>query len=144
MVRSHAVRNGSWWGGRWSDGSAAGGGSDGQGLRVVDDRRPGTGTAGGAGLSITQLEFRRAGECGIPRIALLRTRIPDERLSDLQDPVKLARVMAFRAEVAQAVRPAEFSDGGGLIQGLSTGVQAAARCSPPPPTCTSHCGNTAS
>jgi hypothetical protein len=24
------------------------------------------------GLSITQLEFRRAGECGIPRVALLR------------------------------------------------------------------------
>ena len=28
------------------------------------------------GLSITQLEFRRAGECGIPRIALVRTRPP--------------------------------------------------------------------
>jgi Domain of unknown function (DUF4062) len=26
------------------------------------------------GLAITQLEFRRAGECGIPRVALLRTR----------------------------------------------------------------------
>jgi hypothetical protein len=38
------------------------------------------------GLSITQLEFRRAGECGIPRVALLRTSIPDMRLSDLQDP----------------------------------------------------------
>jgi len=33
------------------------------------------------GLSITQLEFRRAGECGIPRIALVRISIPDERLS---------------------------------------------------------------
>ena len=31
------------------------------------------------GLSITQLEFRRAGECGIPRVALLRTSIPDVR-----------------------------------------------------------------
>ena len=29
------------------------------------------------GLSITQLEFRRAGECGIPRVALVRTSIPD-------------------------------------------------------------------
>ena len=37
------------------------------------------------GLSITHLEFRRAGECGIPRVALLRTSIPDVRLSDLQD-----------------------------------------------------------
>src|SRR5215471_11398921 len=33
------------------------------------------------GLSITQLEYRRAGECGIPRVALLRTSIPDVRLS---------------------------------------------------------------
>jgi hypothetical protein len=65
------------------------------------------------GLSITQLEFRRAGECGIPRIALLRTSIPDERLSDLQDPAKAALVWAFRAEVARMVRPAEFSDEGG-------------------------------
>ena len=29
------------------------------------------------GLSITRLEFRRAGQSGIPRIALLRTSIPD-------------------------------------------------------------------
>src|SRR5215469_12787716 len=36
-------------------------------------------------LSITHLEFRRAGECGIPRVALLRTSIPDVRLSDLED-----------------------------------------------------------
>jgi hypothetical protein len=74
------------------------------------------------GLSITQLEFRRAGECGIPRIALLRTSIPDERLSDLQDPAKAALVWAFRAEVAREVRPAEFSDLQGLVQGLSTGI----------------------
>jgi len=38
------------------------------------------------GLSITHLEFRRAGECGIPRVALLRMNIPDVRLSDLEDP----------------------------------------------------------
>ena len=38
------------------------------------------------GLSITQLEFRRAGQSRIPRIALLRTSIPDENLSDLADP----------------------------------------------------------
>src|SRR5260370_37716512 len=31
------------------------------------------------GLSITHLEFRRAGECGIPRVALLRTGVPDVR-----------------------------------------------------------------
>ena len=44
------------------------------------------------GLSITHLEFRRAGECGIPRIALVRTSIPDVGLSDLADPERLALV----------------------------------------------------
>ncbi len=75
------------------------------------------------GLSITHLEFRRAGECGIPRVALLRTSIPDVRLSDLQDPARAPLVLRFRDEVAGAVRPAEFSDLKGLIQGLSTGIQ---------------------
>ena len=82
---------------------------------------PGGGNPGG--LSITHLEFRRAGECGIPRIALLRTSIPDVRVSDLEDPARAALVLAFRAEVARQVRPAEFSDLQGLIQGLSTGIQ---------------------
>ncbi len=76
-------------------------------------------------LSITQLEFRRAGECGIPRVALLRTSVPDVRTSDLLDPARAPLVLAFRDEVAGAVRPAEFSDLQGLIQGLSTGVQGA-------------------
>jgi hypothetical protein len=76
------------------------------------------------GLSITQLEFRRAGQSGIPRIALLRTSIPDVSLSDLADPQRLSLVSAFRAEVAREVRSAEFGDLQGLIQGLSTGVQA--------------------
>ena len=76
------------------------------------------------GLSITHLEFRRAGEAGIPRVALLRTSIPDVSLSDIDDPAKSALVRSFRDEVGRAVRPAEFSDRAGLIQGLSTGVQA--------------------
>src|SRR5580704_3009653 len=75
------------------------------------------------GLSITHLEFRRAGECGIPQVALLRTSIPDVRLSDLQDPARAPLVLGFRDEVAGAVRAAEFSDLQGLIQGLSTGIQ---------------------
>jgi Domain of unknown function (DUF4062)/Tetratricopeptide repeat len=74
-------------------------------------------------LSITHLEFRRAGECGIARVALLRTSIPDVRLSDLEDPARARLVLAFRAEVAGQVRPAEFRDLRGLIQGLSTGIQ---------------------
>src|ERR1700720_3582841 len=56
------------------------------------------------GLSITQLEFRRAGECGIQRVALLRTSIPNVRLSDLQDPARAPLVLAFRDEVASQVR----------------------------------------
>jgi Domain of unknown function (DUF4062) len=75
------------------------------------------------GLSITHLEFWRAGECGIPRVALLRTSIPDVRLSDLEDPARAPLVLGFRAEVARQVRPAEFTDLKGLIQGLSTGIQ---------------------
>jgi hypothetical protein len=74
------------------------------------------------GLSITHLEFRRAGQCGIPRIALVRTSIPDVRLSEMENPGRAALVLAFREEVARDVRPAEFSDLQGLIQGLSTGV----------------------
>ncbi len=74
------------------------------------------------GRSITHLEFRRAGECGIPRVALLRMSIPDVRLSDLEDPARSPLVFAFRDEVAREVRPAEFGDLKGLIQGLSTGI----------------------
>jgi hypothetical protein len=76
------------------------------------------------GLSITQLEFRRAGRSGIPRVALLRTSIPDVSVSDMENPERAVRVLAFREEVAREVRPALFDDKGGLIQGLSTGVQA--------------------
>jgi hypothetical protein len=54
---------------------------------------------------------------------LLRTGIPDVGLSDLADPLRLALVSVFREEVAREVRPAEFSDPQGLIQGLSTGIQ---------------------
>jgi hypothetical protein len=76
------------------------------------------------GLSITQLEFRRAGQSGKPRVALLRTSIPDVNRSDMADPPRLALVMAFRDEVTRTVTAAEFADKSGLIQGLSTGVQA--------------------
>ncbi len=76
------------------------------------------------GLSITRLEFRRAGQAGKPRIALLRTSIPDISLSDMADPRRLALVQAFRDEVARTVRAAEFGDLRGLVVGLSTGVAA--------------------
>jgi hypothetical protein len=81
-----------------------------------DDENPG-------GLSITHLEFRRAGECGIPRVALLRTSIPDVSLSDVGEPQRLALVAGFRDEVDAQVRAAEFGDLQGLLQGLSTGIQ---------------------
>src|SRR5215510_5948866 len=76
------------------------------------------------GLSITQLEFRRAAQSGKPRVALLRTSIPEVRLADITDPEKWARVLAFREEVTGAVRAAEFGDLRELVQQLSTGVQA--------------------
>jgi hypothetical protein len=76
------------------------------------------------GLSITHLEFRRAGQSRKRRVALLRTSIPDERLSDMDDAQRWARVRAFRKEVAGAVRAGEFGDLRGLVQKLSTGVQA--------------------
>src|SRR5262249_24540479 len=75
-------------------------------------------------LSITHLEFRRAGQSGKLRVALLRTSIPDERLSDMGDAQKWDRVCACRAEVGGAVRAAESGDLGGLVQGRSTGVLA--------------------
>lgn len=73
--------------------------------------------------SITQLEFRHAGKLGIPRIALLRTSIPDVNLSDLLEPARSARLQEFRDEVGKALRPAVFADEAGLIHGLSTGIQ---------------------
>ena len=76
------------------------------------------------GLSITHLEFRQAARSGKPRVVLLRTSIPDVSLSDVADPVMAALVFAFRAEVAGAVRAGEFGDLRGLVQQLSTGVQA--------------------
>jgi tetratricopeptide (TPR) repeat protein len=76
-------------------------------------------------LSITHLEFRQAGESKLPRIALLRTSVPDIRLSDLRDSQKMALVAAFDDEVRRTVRPAEFADLRGLIEGLSTGVAGA-------------------
>jgi tetratricopeptide (TPR) repeat protein len=74
-------------------------------------------------LSITHLEFRRAGQSRIPRVVLLRTSVPDVKLSDLLDADKAARVRAFQDEVRRQVRAAEFSTAEGLIHGLSTGVQ---------------------
>jgi tetratricopeptide (TPR) repeat protein len=74
-------------------------------------------------LSITHLEFRRAGQSKIPRVALLRTSIPDINLSDLRDPQRAPLVFSFIDEVRREVRPAEFNDAKGLISALSTGVQ---------------------
>jgi tetratricopeptide (TPR) repeat protein len=73
-------------------------------------------------LSITHLEFRRAVETTKPVIALLRRSIPDISLSDMGNPARLALVTSFETEVRRAVRPAEFTDGKGLIEGLSTGI----------------------
>src|SRR5690348_16924535 len=76
------------------------------------------------GLSITHMEFHQAGQSRKPRIALLRNSIPDVSLSDIGDPQRAALVLAFREEVTREVRPASFHNESGLIQELSTGVQA--------------------
>jgi uncharacterized protein DUF4062 len=45
----------------------------------------------------THLEFRRAGQSGIPRIVLLRTSIPDVSVSDMENPQRAgARWYGFR------------------------------------------------
>lgn len=77
------------------------------------------------GLSITHLEFRRAGEIGLPRIALMRTSVPDISHTDLLDPARNLRLQEFHSEVRQTLRPAEFNDEAELIASLSTSVQRA-------------------
>ena len=62
--------------------------------------------------------------CPLPRIALLRTSIPDVSRSDIDDPEKLARVRAFRDEVAREVRPAEFPEEAEPPSPMSTGAHA--------------------
>ena len=77
------------------------------------------------GLSITNLEFRIAGESGLPRIALMRTSVLDINNSDLLDAARNQRLQDFHAEVRHTVRPAEFSNEAELIAALSTSVQRA-------------------
>lgn len=73
-------------------------------------------------LSITQLEFRHAGELKLPRLAFLRTSVPDISLSDLDDPERGRLVHAFRNEVAEALRPAEFKDMQDLVAAFSSAI----------------------
>jgi hypothetical protein len=75
------------------------------------------------GLSITHLEFRHAMERGMPRVALVRMSVPDILLSDLENPERSQKVLAFRAEVSSKTRPAQFSNTAELIAALSAGVQ---------------------
>ncbi len=73
-------------------------------------------------LSVTCLEFRQAGKLGLPRLAFLRTSVPDIALSDLNDPDRNALVQAFRAEVQDAVRPAEFKDKADFVAAFSAAI----------------------
>jgi hypothetical protein len=77
-----------------------------------------------AALLITHLEFRRAGQSGVARIAFVAHEHPRRELSEIENPEPAALVLAFRDEAGREVRPAEFSDLQGLIQGLNTGVPA--------------------
>jgi formylglycine-generating enzyme required for sulfatase activity len=76
-------------------------------------------------LSITHLEFRRAGESTKPkpRVAFLRNAIRDVALSSVDNLADLAAVTAFREEVGQQVRPAVFHDDASFITEASTAIQ---------------------
>jgi WD40 repeat protein len=82
--------------------------------------RPGDNNSGQ--LSITHLEYRRAGQRGLPRVVLVRTSIPDVTLSSIANAEDWKAVLDFRAEVSRETRPAEFNDKASLIAALSTGV----------------------
>ncbi|HJV97264.1 MAG TPA: NB-ARC domain-containing protein, partial [Albitalea sp.] len=72
------------------------------------------------GLSITHQEYRRAIERHKPCIVLMRTSVPDVRLSDLLNDTLRPKVEAFRAEIKS--RAGEFSNLAELIANLSAGV----------------------
>ncbi|MDP1611188.1 MAG: DUF4062 domain-containing protein [Sulfuritalea sp.] len=73
-------------------------------------------------LSITCLEFRKARQIGLPCFAFLRTSVPDIGFSDVNDPLRFALVQAFRNEVADKARPAEFKDLAGFVAALSAAI----------------------
>lgn len=73
-------------------------------------------------LSITQLEFRHAGQRKIPRIVLQRTYIPEVGLSDFFDLEDAKVLEAFYQEVGNEVRPARFANEGELIVHLREGI----------------------
>ena len=73
-------------------------------------------------LSITQLEFRHAGQRKIPRIVLQRSSIPNVELSDIFAPAEMEAVRAFHSEVGSLVRPARFANEDELIRQLRAGI----------------------
>lgn len=73
-------------------------------------------------LSITCLEFREAGRLKLPRLAFLRTSVPDIGLSDLNDPLRNPLIQTFRTEVGDTVRPAEFKDKTEFIAAFSAAI----------------------
>lgn len=73
-------------------------------------------------LSITQLEFRHAGQRNIPRIVLQRSFIPNTELSDISNPAEMEAVNAFHSEVGNLVRLARFANEDELIAKLRAGI----------------------
>jgi hypothetical protein len=63
-------------------------------------------------LSITELEYRRAGECGIPRLIFLKdeSAIPAIQSDAFTGENPPDRIRHFRSEASKAQRPTVFSN----------------------------------
>ena len=82
------------------------------------------------GLSITELEYRRARDLELPCIVLKPKGVRDIAATDLLDPAAYVKVRAFGERVNAAHRSATFGDEAELIAALSAGVQKTLRGKP--------------
>ncbi len=73
-------------------------------------------------LTITDLEFRYAGDRSIPRVVLQQSGIPHVEHADIFDPIEMEYLRSFHSEVGAAVRTSRFADCDQLIRQLAAGV----------------------
>ena len=82
------------------------------------------------GLSITELEYRRARDLELPCIVLMPRGVRDIAATDLLDPAAYVKVRAFGERVNAAHRSGMFGDEAELIAALSASVQQTLRGKP--------------